>query len=270
MTKQCCLLAALLVLVFSFPARAAEDAALGTGEYFLSPTDKEGHIACESDLGSFGADALRWFAGADAALLPAGDLGETLQAGEITPEAVAASFPEDEELIALTVTGEELYRLLEGSVSHVQLLETERVDWEASEFGGFLHLSGLRVTYDYSANPGTRVYRLTDETGEVIQADGQDTYLLATTRSVLEGAYGDAALNASDARTVGTLREAVEEYIRSQESFDRPSSGRIKVIGTKEYTIIRRMPAVFLVLLVALFAGFNGYRTYRRKMKYER
>ena len=87
----------------------------------------------ETNLGDFITDIMREFTGADAALLNAGSIRASLDAGPITVEAVFKVMPYENELLLVELTGAEIMKALTRSVQGTR----------ADEDGGFLHVSGL-------------------------------------------------------------------------------------------------------------------------------
>jgi 5'-nucleotidase len=109
----------------------------------------------ESVLGSFLADSLRHMENADVALLNSGGLRADLPAGELVYGEFHAVFPFDNTVATITVTGEELRRLL-------------HVAYGARK--GVFQVSGLRVTL--SRCPGqARLRGFTLSDGKAIDPD---------------------------------------------------------------------------------------------------
>lgn len=245
MKRIVCLVLALLAL--SLPAMAAQCA---------SRIDSDGNRCRECALGNFGADALRAFTGADLALFAAGDLGITLPAGEITAEAVADSFPNDEPIVVLELSTEELAALLEESLSRITLAADESIDDEASAHDGYFSVSGFTYSCDVSAPVGSRVYDLPLEPG---------TYTLA-----ISARYADSTGNA---RSAGSIREAVTAYCDSLGTVEPPDTDRVTVLGAWENKIVGDIIPRGFVLLVAgfvlVFSALSGVR-YRRRLHTER
>lgn len=233
-----CFLLALLAL--SAPALA------------LSCTDRidsDGNMCRECALGNFGADALRWYTGADIALFAAGDLGITLAAGEVTEQNLSDSFPHDKPIVVTEVTAEELRALLEESLSHITLGPDEAIDEIASAYEGFFCVSGFTYSYDASAPVGQRVY--------VLPLKGETLTLAISS----EYASGDK---------VCTIREAVTAYCEDLGSLAPPEGERIRVLGAWENQIVGGyFPKEFILFLAVVIIIFSGAR-YRRRLNTER
>lgn len=271
MRKGGLLLGLALFLIGGAEALGAEEKRqLAVVETVIEAADSEGHMESESELGDLIADGLRWYGQGDAALFPCGDLsGANLLAGEAGREELEACFDADDMAVRLTVSGSELHRLLWHSVSNFKLNEQERIDWESSRFDGYLHTSGLMITFDYSALPDTPVYWLRRSDKTEIPADDSAEYILVTTKSVAEGEYGYELPADVRYEELGRVTEVMEAYIRELGTVSEPKGERIKVIGTKEYTVVRKWPWQFFLLAVVLFGG-GGYLKERVKRSWTR
>lgn len=100
----------------------------------------------ESNLGNLIADAMREAGGADIAFQNGGGIRADLPTGPVTLEGLYTLLPFDNQLVTLTLTGEQLLQLLE-----------ENGDLHAK----ILQMSGLAVEYDLSRPAGARVLRAT-------------------------------------------------------------------------------------------------------------
>lgn len=244
---------------------AGAKSCIAEGEATIRASDDGGHMESESELGSLTADGLRWYGKADAALFPCGDLsGANLMAGEIDQAGLLACFSRDDTAVKVVVSGSQLHELLWHSVSHFRLNDKEQIDWENSGFGGYLHTAGILATLDYAALPDTPVYQLRTEDRREIPADDTVAYTLVTTRGIAEGEYGYITLTEQSYQELGRVTEIMEEYLGNLGRVSEPAAGRVKVIGTKEYTIVRKWPWQFFLLAVVLFGG-GGYLKERLK-----
>lgn len=218
-----------------------------------SRIDSDGDRCRECALGNFGADALRFFTGADLALFASGDLGITLPAGEITEQRLAESFPYDKAIVLMDVRREELAALLEESLSRITLGADERIDTAASAYDGFFCVSGFGFSWDASAPVGQRLYDLPLE---------DRTYTLA-----LPAEY---APDTADLRSAGTIREAVSAYCESLGEVTAPAADRTTVLGAWENQLVGGYIPRGFVLIVAVVAMIFGGARYRRRLNTER
>lgn len=112
----------------------------------------------ETNLGDICADACRFMAGADVAILNGGGIRAEIPAGDITYGQIIAVHPFGSGLCVVEVTGEELRDALEYSVSKLP-----------GEFGGFMHVSGMSFTVDVSVDSGV----VLDDKGMFAYVEGE-------------------------------------------------------------------------------------------------
>lgn len=263
--KKLMIVPACFCLLFTLAASAFADGGYARAEGTISASDKNGHKETETELGDLFADAVKSSTGADMALLPCGDFsGRNIAAGNVDEEAVSVCLSSDEEIVLFRADADYIYEALHTSVSHFVLNEAEKIDWEASAFDGYLYLSGFSITFDYSALPDDPVYELKNDGGESIERGDGKTYWIAAARYVAEGHYGYEAVK--EFETVGTISSCLLSYLSGKESVKAPATGRIKIIGTKEYTLAARFPVLLIVVVAAVFGG-GGYLRQRLMRK---
>ncbi|BAB03745.1 bifunctional UDP-sugar hydrolase/5'-nucleotidase [Halalkalibacterium halodurans] len=172
----------------------------------------------ESNLGNLITDAMRDMTGADIAFTNGGGIRANIEAGDVTKGDVIAAFPFTNTVIALEITGEQLFQSLEHSVRLAP-----------AENGGFLQVSGVQMTYDQTKAPGERIIDLTVN-GEPL--DKNKTYTVATNDFLAAGGDGYSWL-ADGTLVIDTgelLSEAASRYIASGQPIP-PVEGRIQVVG---------------------------------------
>jgi 2',3'-cyclic-nucleotide 2'-phosphodiesterase (5'-nucleotidase family) len=91
----------------------------------------------ETNLGDLCADAYRAMSGADIAFVNGGGVRVSIPAGDITYGDIIKVHPFGNQMCVIEVTGAEILDALEMSAAKVP-----------AEFGGFLHVSGLKYTID--------------------------------------------------------------------------------------------------------------------------
>ncbi|MER3422081.1 MAG: hypothetical protein C4293_01445 [Nitrospiraceae bacterium] len=101
-------------------------------------------------MGDLLADLARHRFGTDIALLNSGQIRGSLGVGTVTYGQLLQLLPFDSKMMTLKLTGRELLRVLEHSVSLSPL-----------PIGRFLQVSGISVTYDLGKPSGNRVHRVT-------------------------------------------------------------------------------------------------------------
>ncbi|WP_236020590.1 bifunctional metallophosphatase/5'-nucleotidase [Sabulicella rubraurantiaca] len=178
----------------------------------------------EAGMGNLIADALRSYLSADVALVNGGGMrgNREYPVGHLlTRRDLMAEMPFGNAVVALEVTGAELLAALEHGLSAVG---------EAA--GRFPQVSGISVSYDPSAPPGSRV-RSVEVGGQPF--DRARRYRLATVDYLSRGGDGYEALKAGkvvvDASGGPLLVNVVAEAVAKAGSVTAAPEGRIRAIG---------------------------------------
>ncbi|TWT14337.1 bifunctional UDP-sugar hydrolase/5'-nucleotidase [Planomicrobium sp. CPCC 101079] len=109
-----------------------------------------------------------------------GGIRASIDAGDITVGEVLTVMPFGNALAIMELTGTELKAALEISVKDYP-----------NEFGGFLHVSGLKFTFDPSAPAGSRVTDIqVEKNGKYKKFKEKDTYKVATNTFTAKGGDG--------------------------------------------------------------------------------
>ncbi len=178
----------------------------------------EQNPAGESALGNLIADAQRAAMDTQFAFMNPGGIRAPIEAGEVTWGELYAVQPFANDLVKMTLTGTQLYTLLNQQ-------------WQPQQDGSvrvrFLQISGLNYTWN-EANPiGQRVVEIRGANGQPIDPNGSYTI---TVNSFLAGG-GDAftVLREGTARETGGVDlDALVEYIQDlPQPFDAKIEGRI-------------------------------------------
>ena len=131
----------------------------------------------ETNLGDLAADAVRSALDADVAIVNAGGLRTSIQAGDIRLKDVYDVMPFLNYSCKVEVPGSVLWEEMEFSLALM-----------GNSKGGFLQFSGMTVTYDPSAEAGHKVLSITVAGEEV---DKTATYSVATSDFVAGGGDGN-------------------------------------------------------------------------------
>jgi 5'-nucleotidase / UDP-sugar diphosphatase len=138
----------------------------------------------ETNLGNLIADGMAAKANESLkthiAMQNGGGIRASIDAGDITLGEVLTTLPFGNNLVTLDLTGEEIYKALEHSVSGVETGE-----------GRFLQVSGLKFKYDVNKPVGERVWHVeakTDSGFEELAFD--ETYRVATNAFTADGGDG--------------------------------------------------------------------------------
>lgn len=164
----------------------------------------------ETNLGNVITDAMRVVSGAPIALQNGGGIRASIEAGDITLADILTVLPFGNEVATVELTGAQLREILQRSIS------------EPRPHGGFLQVSGLKITVD----PG-------DQIAEVLVGnealDDAKTYLVATNAFLMEGGDGyETFTEGKNQYYVGTkLDTAFVQYLTDQGTISPQVEGRI-------------------------------------------
>ncbi len=112
----------------------------------------------ETNLGDLCADAYRAMGESDVAFVNGGGVRASIPAGDITFGQIIKVHPFGNALCVVEATGEEIMDALEFSVSKLP-----------GEFGGFLHVSGMKFVIDMKVESPVK----TDEKGMFVSVEGE-------------------------------------------------------------------------------------------------
>jgi len=176
----------------------------------------------ETNLGNLVADMMRWAAGdAQIAFENGGGIRwhRLFLAGPITRGDVYALLPFLNTLVMMDLTGAQIKEALERSVNLYP-----------SQFGGFLHVSGLKFTFDPSKPVGSRVVDVWVGNTPLVETA---VYRVATNDFLAAGGDGYTVL------TLGTnfvdtgvyLMDYMVEYLKEYSPISPAVEGRIVVVS---------------------------------------
>jgi len=171
----------------------------------------------ETNLGNLSADAVRAAAGADIGFVNGGNIRVSIPVGDITFGKVAELFPFGNTVQVKKITGEDLIKALEVSVS----------GYPATQ-GGFLQVSGLTFEFDPSQAAGSRI-------GEVL-VDGKALNKAAEYTVAINDFLGIGGDGYEVFKTYpiyaefGTYEEIFANYLNTNGTKGIDVSGRIAVV----------------------------------------
>lgn len=182
---------------------------IGTAAVFLD--GERGRIRYqETTLGNFVTDIMREHTSADIALLNGGALRASIDEGPITVEEVFTSMPYANDLVVVKLTGSELVQVLTRSTQGTKLQED----------GGFLHVSGIKLTIKNRLPAEVMV-------GDTL-LDAAATYSVAIPDFLASGGDSYSMLvNKTTYNTGLPLRELIVDTIRSKGTITAQIEGRI-------------------------------------------
>jgi hypothetical protein len=213
----------LLVLVLlgciTFNARNAAWAASVLSSTGVSSTDSG---IKETTFGDLAADALRNTTNVDVTFVPSSAMrqvelsGSSLTTDEIAGVFVATTAPANA-YVTMRVKGKQILSALERSVSHLP-----------ESFDGFLQVSGVKVTYNPSNPPGSRIVSVVLSDGTPLNPDSQ--YTAAMTQPLGCGGMGYfQAWNQSDVVKTSddALSSVVSSYAQAHQPLNIQTDGRL-------------------------------------------
>jgi 2',3'-cyclic-nucleotide 2'-phosphodiesterase (5'-nucleotidase family) len=200
-----------------FEAFAAE--VLGNSQVELDQTSCQKQ---ECLLGDFMADAMLAYRknnsqDVDFAIINAGGIRATIDEGDITRGEVLTSFPFGNSIVQIELKGKELWEVLEGIVTGVNLANKKAVT-------SFFQVStGIKVEYNPDAANNTRLISVTIG-GEAL--NNETTYQIVTLDFIAGG--GDNFFTpTTDFVSLDTQDEVLVQYIKSQSPVNIKLDGRI-------------------------------------------
>lgn len=163
----------------------------------------------ESDVGNLFADIFVEASGADVGFVHSGSLRKDLPEGDIRLVDVLDTYPFVDAVVVMKMTGDQLRRVLEQSLS------LER---------GLLQVSGIELDYDLSKPVGHRLLSMRHD-GQAIRPT--DTLTVAAPGFLAEGGdLYDAFPEAKRLRTIGKVSDVVVDYFERHGVVKLPPRGR--------------------------------------------
>lgn len=238
----------LLLLVLGTQASALESGeALGLCGSLMQAMSEPPATISETSLGDLTADAVRFAAGTDLAVVPAGEFAANIQPGEVTMEDIHLALPGNVQYVSVAITPAEFTQLMEYACSHIQLTESCAIDRKSSASNDFLQISGFTLRYDPNFLPGRRVQEIMINGAE---CDPESLYTL----SLPESYCSAAGLDLSREDTGFTAAEALAAYICNGGAEEAPSGGRIHAIAVRDNDLINTFPVVLVAFAAVIVA----------------
>lgn len=145
----------------------------------------------ECNLGNVIADAMRDSTDVQIALMNGGGIRASIEPGDITLGEVLTVQPFGNLMATFEITGTDLRAALENSVGSIRLNDAGQIERDGGA-GRFLQVSGLRFTYDPTAESGSRVVSVEVEAadGTFEALDDAAIYSVVTNSFVRQGGDG--------------------------------------------------------------------------------
>lgn len=190
----------------------------------------------ECTLGDLMSDAIvAYRPEADFAIINAGGIRASIDVGPITRGEVLTSFPFGNAIVELTLSGQQVWDVLEGIVSDVNQANGRAVT-------SFLQVSsGLRMVYDPAGQVGSR---LANVTVNDVPLDLAGTYQVATLDYLAGG--GDNFFEATtDYITLDLQADVLLAYLASENPVNTVLDGRISTVQPstrRRRGVLKRVP----------------------------
>ncbi|KAJ4313763.1 hypothetical protein N0V94_006779 [Neodidymelliopsis sp. IMI 364377] len=182
-------------------------------------------------LGDFMADAMLAYRknntqDVDFALINGGGIRATIDEGDITRGEVLTSFPFGNAIVQIELEGKELWEVLEGIVTGVNVVNGKDVT-------SFLQVSsGIKIEYNPKLNNGTKLVAVTIGDQPL---DNGTTYQIVTL-DFLAGGGDNFFTPTTDFAILDTQDEVLTQYILAQSPIDIKLDGRIEVVDRQRNT----------------------------------
>lgn len=159
---------------------------------------------------------------ADFAIINAGGIRATIEEGDITRGDVLSSFPFGNSLVEISLSGDDLWKVLEGIVTGVS-------EFNGEEITSFFQVSrGIKVEYNPENNNGSRLVSVTIG-GEPL--DRETDYNVVTLDFIAGGGDNFFANPFENVITLDTQDEILTQYIQSKSPVDIELDGRIAIVS---------------------------------------
>ncbi|KAF6814910.1 5'-nucleotidase domain-containing protein [Colletotrichum plurivorum] len=153
----------------------------------------------------------------DLALINAGGIRATIDAGDITRGEVLTSFPFGNSIVEVTYPGSDLRKILEGAVSKVN-------QFNGAAITSFFQVSrGVVIEYNPSATNGSKLVSV-EIAGEPLD-DARDYRLV--TLDFLAGGGDNILVATTDFVSLDTQDEVLVQYVQAKSPVDARVEGRI-------------------------------------------
>jgi 5'-nucleotidase len=175
-----------------------------------------------SPAGNLVADVMRAHSGADVAIQNRGGLRTDLAEGDVTRRCMFELLPFANDLVVLTLTGEELRETVRRCVE--------------GEANSVLEFSGMHVVVEPAT--GEDGYRLVEVRVGELPLDPWGQYMVATNSFLAAGGDGFFALEreVEQAPSGVVLRELLEEHVRKVGTVEPDASNRFTVLAQEPAT----------------------------------
>lgn len=216
-----------------FRAFAAEE--LGTSNVVI---DQETCQQQECLLGDFMADAMLTYRlnqtdTADFALINAGAIRATIEEGPITRGEVLTSFPFGNSIVEISVTGDDLWKVLEGIVTGVS-------EFNGEEVTSFFQISrGIRVEYNPENTNGSRLVSVMIGNDSLSR---EAEYNIVTLDFLAGGEHDSTALKFKAGTDIPSQAVTISSFpLTTQLPSTHKTKSLLRILGRKARSILHSM-----------------------------
>ena len=167
-------------------------------------------------LGNFICDIIREKTNADVVLLNSSNFSGGLKK-EITKDQINNLFSNNNKVTLRTISGKNLYKVMEIAVNKIEADENGNVDVEKSVSDRFLQVSGITVKYNPKNETGKRIISLYVGDKKVTWANEKDEYTIAATEDVFKET-NQYLYELEVKERFSDATEIVEEYLKSEKN----------------------------------------------------
>lgn len=182
----------------------------------------ESDLPLESDiyysstpLGNFLCDVIKEKTNADVVILNSKNIMGGLTK-DITQAQINNLFEKNNNVTLRKITGKSLYKAVEIAINKIVVDSSGNIDKEKSQSDRFFQVSGIKVRYNPSNEPGKRIIELLVGNKKISWVNEKEEYMLASTQDVFEETNEYlAALDIE--KTYGDVSDIISEYIKNAE-----------------------------------------------------
>ena len=173
----------------------------------------------ECELGNFIADACRYMTKANISIINGGNIRTDLKQGDLTRKDIITVCPFENQIQTYEIAGLKIKEMLEHSIANAP----------DSSFGGFLHISGAKFTYDPKKQQGNKVIDIFIDNERI---DYDKTYIISITDfQAVGGDNYTMLMNLKKIGEFGTLENMFIYYLTHVDAKEyHYELGRIKVL----------------------------------------
>ena len=205
-------------------------------------------------LGNFICDIIKKKTNADVVLLNSSNFSGGLEKN-ITKDQINNIFSDNNKVTLRTISGKNLYKVMEIAVNKIVADEKGGIDAEKSISDRFLQVSGITVKYNPENETGKRIISLHVGDKKVTWVNEKDEYTIAATEDVFKET-NQYLYELEVKERFSDATEIVEEYLKSEEKNVKLTDEK-RVENTNEqktyWWVIGLVLCGFVVVVIIVF-----------------